>query len=192
MNDDVNGVREWCRCSEGDVNRRDHCGRAPLHVAASCANSVEIVQLLIDKGARLIARLQDGRTALHIAAGRGKNDFVQAILRRSELNEEEKMAREDRKRLAKKAEKSAELPEENEKEVEIDGSDDESDLNEFAESGSYNGDATSATQSFVKIKPQKNETEDIYADIDVEDDVLDVNVTSWDFRYECTQVVTRE
>ena len=76
VNDDVPKVREFLARDDIDVNRRDHCGRTPLHVAAMSSRSLEVLQVLLDKGARLIARLQDGRTALHIAAGRGQNKHI--------------------------------------------------------------------------------------------------------------------
>ncbi|KAJ6554865.1 hypothetical protein B0H19DRAFT_1377542 [Mycena capillaripes] len=74
--------------SEGqDVNRRDHVGRAPLHFAIIC-RSVEIACDLIAAGARMTARLVDGRTALHLAAQQDLFLVVRALLDRSAVNAE--------------------------------------------------------------------------------------------------------
>jgi hypothetical protein len=72
---------------EVDVNRRDHVGRAPLHLAILTGAS-EIACDLIDAGARMMARLVDGRTALHLAAQLGLGRVVEKLLERSKLNKE--------------------------------------------------------------------------------------------------------
>ena len=51
----------------------------------------------------MIARLVDGRTALHIAAARGSKEMVRALLNRSLANEEEEEEKEDARRIARKA-----------------------------------------------------------------------------------------
>jgi ankyrin repeat protein len=70
------------------------------------ASTVEIVQCLIDHGARLVARLVDGRTALHLAAARGSKEMVKALMDRSLANEEEQEERIEARRAARKAEKA--------------------------------------------------------------------------------------
>ena len=72
---DLEHVEDWCAQEGVDVNQRDYTGRTPLHLACM-TSSVEVVKCLIDNGARLIARLVDGRTALHLAATRGDADMV--------------------------------------------------------------------------------------------------------------------
>jgi ankyrin repeat protein len=52
---------------ERDVNERDSVGRTPLMIAAF-ANSGQCAKILLQYGARISARMADGRTALHIAA----------------------------------------------------------------------------------------------------------------------------
>jgi ankyrin repeat protein len=70
-----------------DINRRDHVGRTPLHLAILTGAS-EIACDLIDAGARMMARLVDGRTALHLAAQLGLGHVIEKLLERSELNKE--------------------------------------------------------------------------------------------------------
>ena len=71
------------------------------------ASTPEIVQCLINNGARMIARLVDGRTALHIAAARGNAEMVKALMNRSLANEEEEEEKEEARRDARRAERAA-------------------------------------------------------------------------------------
>lgn len=71
------------------------------------ASTPEIVQCLIDNGARMIARLVDGRTALHIAAARGNAQMVKALMDRSLANEEEEEEKDEARHEAKRAERKA-------------------------------------------------------------------------------------
>lgn len=103
VNGDLEHVEDWCSQGGVDVNRRDFTGRTPLHLAVM-ASTPEIVQCLIDHGARLIARLVDGRTALHIAAARGSKEMVKALMDRSLANEEEEEEKKEARRAARKAE----------------------------------------------------------------------------------------
>ena len=64
---DVEYVKNWCTLEGSSLDRRDHTGRTPLQLATQCS-SIEVVRCLIDNGARIVARLVDGMTALHIAA----------------------------------------------------------------------------------------------------------------------------
>lgn len=93
---DLDFVREWCEKNPGSIDRRDHTGRTPLHIAAQCSTS-EILECLVDHGARIVARLVDGMTALHIAAARGDSEMVSTLLEQSEDNEAEEVEKEERK-----------------------------------------------------------------------------------------------
>ncbi|KAF7300964.1 Ankyrin repeat protein [Mycena indigotica] len=71
-----------------DVNRRDHVGRMPIHVAILC-RQVEIACDLIDAGARMTSRLVDGRTSLHLAAQMDLLQVVEKLLKKSTQNKQQ-------------------------------------------------------------------------------------------------------
>ena len=100
IDDDLEHVEDWLTQDGADPNCRDYTGRTPLHLAVT-SSSPEIVQTLINHGARLVARLADGRTALHLAAARGHVGIVKMILQKSEENEEEESKKEDVRKQAR-------------------------------------------------------------------------------------------
>lgn len=103
---DLEHVEDWCSQEDVDVNRRDYTGRTPLHFA-TLSSTPAIVQCLINNGARMIARLVDGRTALHIAAARGDAEMVKALMDKSLANEEEENENVEARREARKAAREA-------------------------------------------------------------------------------------
>ena len=186
VNNDVIKVKEWLAREDINANCRDHCGRTPLHVAAMSSDSLEVLQALIDRGARMVARLQDGKTALHIAAARGQNDFVSALLRKSEANEEEKLEKEDKLRLAQKSPQSGqqeEVKEKNPMDIVLSQSKevDVSDSEDYA--ASEDCEKTSTGHSFVKVKRKEKEASDdsLAEENPEEPDILDVNAPDWYF-----------
>ncbi|KAL0948908.1 hypothetical protein HGRIS_009017 [Hohenbuehelia grisea] len=70
------------------LNRRDHVGRTALHLAVMCKHE-DIACDLIDAGARITARIVDGRTALHMAARLDLVAVVKKLLAKSHENKEE-------------------------------------------------------------------------------------------------------
>jgi len=102
---DINFVQEWCEKNPDSIDRRDHTGRTPLHIAAQCSTP-EILECLVDHGARIVARLVDGMTALHIAAGRGNAEMVTTLLEQSEENEAEEAEKEESKNRSRHGEVS--------------------------------------------------------------------------------------
>ena len=145
-------VEDWC--SQGvDVNRRDYTGRTPLHLAVM-ASKPEIVQCLIDAGARLIARLVDGRTALHIAAARGNAEMVKALMDKSLANEEEEEEKEDARRAARKAE--LDFKDKPDQEIEIED-DAESEASEITLDNEQEEEDAMTMGSFVKIDKEDQE-----------------------------------
>src|SRR5690348_7816768 len=84
---DLEAVKHFLSQEDSDPDRRDYTGRTPLQLA--CMSSTpDIVQCLVDRGARLIARMADGQTALHLAAARGATEIVRILLKKSNKNEE--------------------------------------------------------------------------------------------------------
>ncbi|KAL2857374.1 ankyrin repeat-containing domain protein [Aspergillus pseudoustus] len=154
-----------------DVNRRDHTGRTPLHLA--CMTSTpEIVQHLVDSGARMIWRVADGRTALHLAAARGSVEIVRILLTKSSENEDGEARKEEARKESLE-----------EKDTEASSSDKDSDAELVSEpSDNEDADATSyATGSFVDVKKDGEDQSIVPDDInDLGPDVFDINAIAWD------------
>ncbi|KAF7508657.1 hypothetical protein GJ744_009049 [Endocarpon pusillum] len=179
---DLEHVEDWCKQEGADVNRRDHTGRAPLHLA-TMSSTPEIVQCLIDHGARLVARLVDGFTSLHIASRRGNTTMVKAILDKSEANEEEEARKEDLKKEARRADKEAKGNDRGLtfEDIEMTERNDDSENEVFMEDSDSVDSDRMTEGSFVKV-PGPNEdsaTPDSYNEN--EPDVYDVNVLAWDY-----------
>lgn len=180
IEEDVDYVTSWLAQESNDPNTRDYTGRTPLHFAVT-NSSAEVVQALIDGGARLVARLVDGRTALHLATMRGNVEMVSALLRKSAANEEENEEKVDARRAARKAAKANKSgvsrvtpPKEAEDDTDtemVEGSDADTDMHDVTTEG-----------SLVDIrKPQQKSEDAMLADEDEDEpDVYDVNVVAWD------------
>ncbi|EFE42592.1 ankyrin repeat protein [Trichophyton verrucosum HKI 0517] len=173
---DIETVREWLSRDGADPNRRDHTGRAPLHLA-TMVSTPEIVQCLVDHGARLIARLADGRMALHLAAERGSVDIVRILLHKSEENEEAEEEKKDQQRATKKN-TQAET-----EDVDMTDPDNMVVVKEDPED-SDEDKMSLITGSFVDVKKQDvkmDNEETIPGDIDEsEPDIIDINAVAWD------------
>ena len=121
------------------------------------ASTPAIVQCLIDHGARLIARLVDGRTALHIAASRGITIMVKALMDKSLENEVKEDEKKEAKHEARRAERklqglSVESNESEDQEMD-DASSDPSEITLDSE------DSDSMTMgSFVKVPTEEGPT----------------------------------
>lgn len=171
-------VKNWCSMKDSPINRRDHTGRTPLHLATQCS-SPEVVQCLIDNGARLVARLIDGFTALHIAALRGNAEMVKSLLEKSEANEEEEAEKKEAKTaiLAAKSDGDTQMSEVGEQQH---ISDDE-DMEDVASDQS--DESTTMTEgSFVKVNDRSGSEGETLPEDEGDDgpDVYDVNVVAWD------------
>ena len=99
---DLEHVEDWLSQEGADPNLRDYTGRTPLHLAVT-SSTVQIVKSLVDRGARITARLADGQTALHLAASRGNCEMVKILLEKSNSNEEEEEDKQDQRRRAREA-----------------------------------------------------------------------------------------
>ncbi|KAL5358884.1 ankyrin repeat-containing domain protein [Aspergillus floccosus] len=168
---DLETVKAWLSQESADPNTRDYTGRTPLHLACM-ASTPPIVQCLVDHGARLTARVADGRTALHFAAARGAVEIVRILLSRSELNE----AEEDRKLQLRKGQS-----EKQDQSVANQSGDDK----DTAEMDISLDETTSYTLgSFVKVEKdpaQSDANHDVAEDDSTDEpDIYDINVVSWD------------
>ena len=175
VQDDLDKVKILCE-KEDKINLRDHCGRSPLQLAVS-VSTPRIVQHLVDNGARLIARLADGKTSLHLAAMRGGPqglEMVRILLRRSEANEEAELERDSS--AAKQTEGGHPLGS-----AENDGSDGDDDSVQNIRTSADANDAITEG-SFVKVNENANEKEVEPLEYESAEgpDIYNVNVYSWD------------
>ncbi|KAK5111614.1 hypothetical protein LTR85_011792 [Meristemomyces frigidus] len=186
---DAEFVSSWLRQKGNDPNARDWTGRTPLHLAV--ANSTpDIVQLLIDHGARIVARLVDGKTALHLAAQRGDVHMVSALLRKSAANEAEAEEKDGARQAGWKAAKAdtqalVDLPANDGSQSPLPESPSEegdSDIDMVEGADEDEGIDTTTENSMVNIRTPAPDSDDkaLAIDDDEEPDVFDVNVVAWD------------
>lgn len=165
-----------------DVNRRDHVGRAPLHLAILTGAS-EIACDLIDAGARMMARLVDGRTALHLAAQLGLSRVLEKLLERSKLNKEKAEEAE----AAKETEQGEKVSDRDDpmdgtgKDKEDAKSEDIGDDDEEDEEEGSDDDFEVIDQEEVNggVAADANIPEDDEDELDI----LDVNIPDWDLGF---------
>ena len=159
VNHDLEGVVDWFSNGEIEVvdpKRRDHAGRTPLLLATMCSTP-EIVQYLVDHGARMVSRLYNGLTALHIAAYRGEVSMVEYLLDKSAVNE----AEEDRKEeLRKQVRRAATTAHNAEPDADDSGSELDDDMSEEESDELTQG-------SFVKVSDPVDGADDEKDDPDV-------------------------
>lgn len=163
---DLEAVKQFLDQEDSDPDRRDYTGRTPLQLA--CMSSTpEIVQCLVDRGARLIARMADGQTALHLAAARGATEIVRILLKKSNENEEAE---------SRKTDDQKPTPMEVDSPEDEDADDDEDEDNMDA--------ASHTSASYVKVDKESGDesasTFDTIEENDMDPDIYDINVTAWD------------
>lgn len=201
VNNDAEAVRIWCNNLSAEnkklVNERDYCGRTPLQLACLTeGTSLDIVETLIQNGARLIARMQDGRTALHIAAASGRDDIIRALLKKSAANEEERDAREMKQKKQTKAD--AEDVEMEDADSQEDGNTDDGSHTEttsrhdfesihMSEAATENNfDSQTGTDGFVDVQGaadsqgQEEDLEDVDAITEEDEDIISIDIEDWE------------
>jgi len=62
-----------------DINTKDLCDFTPLHNATG-EGHIQIVKFLLDKGAKIDAVTESGRTSLHLASYNGNKEMIQVLL----------------------------------------------------------------------------------------------------------------
>jgi ankyrin repeat protein len=166
VSNNVEAVKAFLAEDGTNPDRRDYTGRTPLQLA--CMSSTpEIVQCLVDRGARMIPRMADGKTALHLAAARGDIDIIRILLTKSNQNEEEEEKKKDAEKKNEKQEDG------NIDAMSIDGDEAKDDM-------------SLTSESYVKVENEDKDTEmttyDTLEDNELEPDVYDINVVAWDSR----------
>lgn len=81
-------VSDFVKKNADSTKWRDHLGRTALQFAVLCSAS-DICKDLIDAGARMTARLVDGRTTLHLACQMQLEDVVAKMLTKSDQTKAE-------------------------------------------------------------------------------------------------------
>ncbi len=135
---------------------------------------------LVDRGARIVARLVDGITSLYLAAARGDPKMFRILLEKSEANEEEE--------AEKGAQKKASTNHNQNKTADdmelLKASGDDSDgMNVDENEASSDGDSTAMKDgSFVQIRGKEDAgTRTIPDDAESnEPDIYEVNIVAWD------------
>jgi len=183
---DVDFIDSWCKHDQNDINTRDYVGRTPLHLAVQ-SSSIQVVQCLIDNGARMIARLVDGRTALHLAAQAGNVEMVKALMLKSLANGDLEDEKKEQIRLAKKiaqgtANKDGDEDLSDSDTESIRAKTDASEDDDFTEVDNESDDDAITQGSFVKVSPKKAEGSNAVPDDDEDEpDVYDIDTLAWDF-----------
>ncbi|KAI0521370.1 ankyrin repeat protein [Xylaria bambusicola] len=182
---DLEHVEDWLSQEGADPNTRDYTGRTPLHLAV-ISSTPAIVKCLVDHGARLVARIADGRTALHLAAGRGNIEMVKILLEKSNANEEEEEEKVDQRRKARQEKAKVDTGYAPRDSGLSDGDismDDGSDGELVDDESSDDGVQSIATGSFVKVdnKDEPKSAETIPLDDDQNDpDFYKIDAIAWD------------
>ncbi|KAJ5946879.1 hypothetical protein N7454_003718 [Penicillium verhagenii] len=161
VSSDVEAVKSFLADKDANPDRRDYTGRTPLHLAC-ISSSPEVVQCLVDHGARLIARMADGKTALHLAAARGDVEIIRILLTKSHENEQAEAKNKDPKKKNTKKESTIG---EGDGDVEM--------LDAHA--------ASHTSASYVMVdKEEGGDNDEILEENEQEPDIYDINATAWD------------
>ncbi|KAF2721724.1 ankyrin [Polychaeton citri CBS 116435] len=183
---DVEYVRNWLAQEGNDPDTRDYTGRAPLHLATA-QSTLDVVKALVDGGSRIVARLVDGKTALHLAAMRGEAEMVRVLLQKSEANQAEEDEKLEARRMARRAAKGvgASTTQDTSQIEGANPSEEGSDIDMVDDAASSKVDATTEG-SMVNIKSLSMNDKDQAPENQIEDeddddpDVYDIDVLAWD------------
>jgi hypothetical protein len=162
-----------------DLNNRDHVGRTTLHVAIF-ARATDIACDLIDAGARITARLADGRAPLHLAAQYDQTAVVEKLLEKNKKNIEEA---EKKKADVDGDDKMEEAPERASSEDDWSSHDDEdvemSDVDDEEGGQEVEDDGNNLT-----TKSEVAETGEIPDDSEEDQpDIIEIDIHDWDLGF---------
>ncbi|CAB4474476.1 ankyrin [Rhizophagus irregularis] len=77
-----------------NIEARDYLGRTPLQLAV-LGGHTELVKILLKYDARIIARMSDGKTVVHLASQYGFLDILELLLQKSNENKEKAQEQKD-------------------------------------------------------------------------------------------------
>ncbi|KAJ6544332.1 hypothetical protein B0H19DRAFT_1380614 [Mycena capillaripes] len=166
-----------------DVNRRDHVGRASLHVAILC-RAVDIACDLVDAGARMTAHLVDGRTTLHLAAQQDLLPVVRKLLERSAVNAEKNGKDVDDEEDKDKGIKAD--PDRPSSEDDWSSEEDNMEVSDEEDGDSEGSDGDKPKKANAVDKQQSEppaNVGDLPEDATDEPDVFDINLADWDMSF---------
>lgn len=172
------------------LHRRDHVGRTALHVAI-LVKAEEIAEDLIDAGARITARLADGRAPLHLAAQYNLPRVINKLVERSKKNQfdlenpkkpdTDLEAQPAPERPSSEDDWSSHDDEDAVKSLSEDDGDDEDEEDE--EDGDEGEDSDRKPSKEKKQDDSPDQQEDVPDDVVDEPDIINMNIQDWDFGF---------
>ncbi|CAA7269211.1 unnamed protein product [Cyclocybe aegerita] len=186
-----------------DVNQRDHVGRTSLHVAIF-AKAEEIACDLIDAGARITARVADGRTPLHLAARYSQITVIRKLFAQNEKNIKEEAKKQtngdgskdeamDTKEGLERPSSEDDWSSHTDDDIEmVDAEDGDDEEDEEDEDGDEDGDEDSDGEPRRSSRKKaaadgevqaRTNAEAIAEDEENQPDIIDINIDDWDFGF---------
>lgn len=176
-----------------DLQKRDHVGRTPLQLAI-IAEQMEIAELLVDEGARITARLVDGRTAFHLAAEAGFGGLLKKMLEASERNKreaEEKQKRKEEEEERRRAEEGKASKNDDDKEEDgVDPDDEDEEQGSSEDDWDSDGEVSNKKKKATKTDDPDEGPNAAPPDAEMPDeenldepDVIDINLPDWDLDF---------
>lgn len=176
---------------EIDVNQRDHVGRTTLHVAI-VSKAPEIACDLIDAGARITARLVDGKAPLHLASQYDQVLVVRKLLEKSAQNveeskvadamDEDENAPKDSKEADERPSSEDDWSSHDDDDIEMVDAEDEKSDDANEDNNSKEDEGKSYPQTEATPVPE-TPSGDIPDDEDDEPDIIEVDAFDWDFGF---------
>ncbi|GBC03939.1 hypothetical protein RclHR1_05400001, partial [Rhizophagus clarus] len=110
-------VNEEFQIERANIEARDYLGRTPLQLAV-LGGHTELVKILLKHDARIIARMSDGKTVVHLASQYGFLDILELLLQKSNENKEKIQEQKDKNQTNNEVDNSFEIIEKSEVERE--------------------------------------------------------------------------